>query len=182
MHWAADTRAHRSKAAYSEIGDVPWLRKGKETVLESSSNKDTGLQPPPAAIADPQRAPTLEPPARTRCRVLQTNMPPFSTSFLQCRKAKPRKRCLISPSRPCDSGRGEPQGGGRTSPNNRTQKAVRKNPTFPTCQNQKPTQKSTNGSRALMADEDQTRDPQGDQKVSPQSPPTPCFLPSGGHL
>lgn len=31
---------------------------------------------------------TFKPPASTRWRVLQTNMPPFSTSFLQCRKAK----------------------------------------------------------------------------------------------
>lgn len=30
---------------------------------------------------------TFEPPASTKWRVLQTNMPPFSTSFLQCRKA-----------------------------------------------------------------------------------------------
>lgn len=33
---------------------------------------------------------TFEPPARTKWRVLHTNMPPFSTSFLQCRKAEPR--------------------------------------------------------------------------------------------
>lgn len=33
---------------------------------------------------------TFEPPANTKCRALQTNIPPFSTSFLQCRKAKLR--------------------------------------------------------------------------------------------
>lgn len=43
---------------------------------------------------------TLDPPANTRCLVLHTNMPPFSTSFLQCRKAKPLNKCRISPSRP----------------------------------------------------------------------------------
>lgn len=86
-----------------------------------------GLQPAPKQLGGcPQRAPTLEPPARTRCRVLQTNMPPFSTSFLQCRKAKPRKRCRISPSRPWDGQRGEGvRSRGGTGPSPSTRKAPR---------------------------------------------------------
>lgn len=181
MHWAADTRAHGSKAAHSEVGDIPWLRKGKETVLESSSNKGTGSRHPPAASSDPRRAPTLEPPARTRCRVLQTNMPPFSTSFLQCRKAKPRKRCLISPSRPCDSGRGEPQGVAGPPPATGLRRLSGKTQGSLTCQNEP--RKAPANPEHLWQTGTRPGIPTVTKKMhlTPVTP-TPWFLPSGARL
>lgn len=44
---------------------------------------------------------TFAPPANWRCLVLQTNIPPLSRYILECRNAKLRYKCLISPSRPC---------------------------------------------------------------------------------
>lgn len=111
MHGAADAWTHRREASHSEVGDVSGLYPKNGRIrcqqhlwwvplekVKSWWKTWTWCKSGDAVKASGRL--TLEPPARTTWRVLQTNMPPFSTSFLQCKKAKPRKMWRISPSRP----------------------------------------------------------------------------------
>lgn len=86
------------------VTSLGWMMTRDEklyNILSTTHGAVTGQEKPEFTCKAANETLTLEPPAKTRCRVLQTNMPPFSTNFLQWRKAKPRNRWRISPSRPC---------------------------------------------------------------------------------
>uniref|UniRef100_A0A2M4B381 Putative secreted protein n=1 Tax=Anopheles triannulatus TaxID=58253 RepID=A0A2M4B381_9DIPT len=58
------------------------------------------MPPPNGLIMGLLGSAFLLPPASCTCRVFTTKMPPFSVYMRECRKARLRYRCLISPSRP----------------------------------------------------------------------------------
>lgn len=121
VHGATDPWAHWSKTSHCKVGHISGLKGQTHTLLRMTPKQQRqkaataakslemktfwntwyySIVPINVSVQAANEMLTLDPPANTRCLVLHTNMPPFSTSFLQWRKAKPLNKCRISPSRP----------------------------------------------------------------------------------